>query len=107
MKLAIILSGTNAETNWNALRLANFALGQGDTVKIFLVGEGVEYESGNSEKFNILELTEKFITSDSAQIMACGTCLKSRSKEGTPTCPLNSMKDLYSLIQESDKVLTF
>ena len=39
MKLGIIISQTNSETVWNALRLANFALTQGDMVKIFLVGE--------------------------------------------------------------------
>jgi uncharacterized protein involved in oxidation of intracellular sulfur len=114
MQLAIILSTQNAETNWNALRLANFALEQGDTVRIFLVGEGVEYlpdrqagENGDSEKFKIQELTEKFLASEKAQILACGMCLKSRNKEGTPSCPLNSLKDLYALVKESDKILTF
>lgn len=107
MKLAIILTTTQAETNWNAFRLAHFALEQGDTVKVFLMGEGVEYENGNSEKFNILELTEKFLAAPHAQILACGTCLTSRNKEGTPACPLNSLKDLYALVSESDKVLTF
>lgn len=49
MKLAIIISTNNSETNWNALRLANFAIKRGDEVKIFLIGQGVEYESGNSD----------------------------------------------------------
>ena len=37
MKLGIIISQTNPETNWNAFRLANFAIKEGDEVKIFLV----------------------------------------------------------------------
>ncbi|PIZ70873.1 sulfur reduction protein DsrE [Candidatus Peregrinibacteria bacterium CG_4_10_14_0_2_um_filter_43_11] len=107
MKLGIIISQTNPETNWNALRLANFAIREGDEVKIFLVGEGVEYEASNSEKFNIQEQVAKFLKSEKAHILACGTCLKSRNQEDTNTCPMSSMKDLYALVQESDKILTF
>ncbi|PIU14273.1 sulfur reduction protein DsrE [bacterium (Candidatus Gribaldobacteria) CG08_land_8_20_14_0_20_39_15] len=107
MKLAIIISTGNLETNWNALRLANFAAKQGDEVKIFLVGQAVEYESGNSEKFNIQEQVKEFLLSEKAQILACGTCLKLRNQEAAKTCPINTLKDLYSLIKESDKILTF
>ncbi len=107
MKLGVIISTKNQETNWNAFRLANFALKQGDEVKIFLVGEGVEYEASNSEKFNIQEQTAEFLKSDQAEILACGTCLKSRNQEATNSCPMRSMKDLYELVQKSDKILTF
>jgi uncharacterized protein involved in oxidation of intracellular sulfur len=107
MKLGIIISTKNPETNWNAFRLANFALKQGDEAKIFLVGEGVEYEASNSEKFNIQEQAVEFLKSDKAEILACGTCLKSRNQEATNTCPMSSMKDLYELVQKSDKILTF
>jgi len=107
MKLGIIISQTNPETNWNALRLANFAIKEGDEVKIFLVGEGVEYEASNSEKFNIQEQVVEFLKSEKAKILACGTCLKSRNQEATNSCPMNTMKDLYALVQESDKILTF
>ena len=106
MKLGII-SQTNPETNWNALRLANFAIKEGDEVKIFLVGEGVEYEQSSSEKFNIQEQVAEFLKSEKAHILACGTCLKSRNQEETSTCPMSTMKDLYELVQESDKILTF
>ena len=107
MKLGIIISQTNPETNWNAFRLANFAIKEGDEVKIFLVGEGVEYEASNSEKFNIQEQVAEFLKSEKAKILACGTCLKSRNQEATNSCPMSSMKDLYELVQESDKILTF
>ena len=107
MKLGIIISQTNPETIWNALRLANFSIKQGDKVKIFLIGEGVEYEASISEKFNIQEQTAEFLKSDKAEILACGTCLKSRNQEATNTCPMSSMKDLHELVQESDKILTF
>jgi uncharacterized protein involved in oxidation of intracellular sulfur len=107
MKLGIIISQTNPETNWNAFRLANFAIKEGDEVNIFLVGEGVEYEAANSEKFNIQEEVVEFLKSEKAKILACGTCLKSRNQEATNSCPMSSMKDLYKLVQDSDKILTF
>jgi uncharacterized protein involved in oxidation of intracellular sulfur len=107
MKFAIIISTKDPETVWNALRLANFAIKQGDEVKIFLIGQGVEYESGNSEKFNIQEQVKEFLQSDKAQILACGTCLKLRAQKVTKTCPISTLNDLYSLIKESDKILTF
>lgn len=107
MKIAIIISSTNSETNWNAFRLANFCLQQNDEVNIFLMGEGVDYEKSTNEKFNIQEQIEKFLQSDKAKILACGTCIKSRNRDGSTTCPINTMKDLYDIIKESDKVITF
>lgn len=41
------------------------------------------------------------------EILACGTCLKIRGKEGTEMCPLSTMADLYQIVRESDKVVTF
>ena len=107
MKIAIIISSTNSETNWNAFRLANFCLQQGDEVKVFLIGEGVDYEKTSNEKFNIKAQVSTFMESKQAQIMACGTCIKSRNPDESVTCPLNTMKDLYEIIKESDKVITF
>lgn len=107
MKIAIIISTTNRETNWNAFRLANFCLQQNDEVSVFLMGEGVDYEKSSNEKFDIAEQVEKFLESENAKILACGTCIKSRNQEGTMTCPLNTMKDLYDLIEVSDKIITF
>jgi uncharacterized protein involved in oxidation of intracellular sulfur len=43
MKIGVIISSNDAETCWNALRYANFSLGQKDEVKVFLTGKGVEY----------------------------------------------------------------
>jgi len=51
MKLGIVIYSNDAETVWNAFRFANFSLKEGDTVKIFLLAKGVEYEKLDSEKF--------------------------------------------------------
>ncbi len=40
MKIGIIISNNDTETCWNAIRYANFALGQEDEVKIFFIRKG-------------------------------------------------------------------
>ncbi|OGK33133.1 hypothetical protein A3G65_02475 [Candidatus Roizmanbacteria bacterium RIFCSPLOWO2_12_FULL_37_7b] len=107
MKLTIILSTNRAETNWNALRLANLALKKGDEVSIFLLGEGVEYDKSSSEKFNVIAQIQTFLKSDKAKIVACGTCMAIRKQKSGKECPAGGIEDLYNLIAESDKVITF
>jgi len=107
MKLAIVLSSKHVETNWNALRLANLALTKGDTVTIFLTGKGVEYEKMNSPQFDIKEQVKKFLQSDEAKIIACGTCMAIRKQGITQECPTGGIEDLYNLITDSDKIITF
>jgi len=75
------------------------------SVKVFLLAKGVESEAG-SEEYNVKEQVAQFI-SKGGQIYACGTCMKSRQMGSRDTCPLSSMSDLYKIIKESDKVLTF
>ncbi|KKR51013.1 MAG: hypothetical protein UT84_C0003G0008 [Candidatus Curtissbacteria bacterium GW2011_GWA1_40_16] len=107
MKLVVILSSSNAETNWNALRIANLAIKKGDEVDIFLLGEGVEYLKFSSDKFDIQKQVDAFLESDRAKITACGTCLEIRGKDSGKACPVGNLEDWYRLIAESDKVLTF
>jgi len=107
MKLSIILSTNNGESNWNAFRLANLALSKGDTVSVFLLGEGVEYQQSSSPRFNIKEQVETFLQSDKAQIIACGTCMAIRKQGSSQECPEGGIEDLYNLVADSDKVLTF
>ncbi len=106
MKLAILISQTEPETVFNALRLANYSLQQGDTVKIFLVGKGVEIDQINNAKFNVLEQAQAMLAAG-GQFLACGTCLKLRASEGSEICPLSSLKDLYEIVRDSDRVVTF
>ena len=106
MKIGIIISTNDAETCWNAIRYANFALTQKDDVKIFLTGKGVEYQSISTDKFNTIEQAEKFMQSG-GKIFACGSCIKSRQRDGSEMCPISTMKDMYEIIKESEKVVTF
>ena len=106
MKICAILATNEHETAWNAFRFGVTALGSGHSVKVFLTGRGVEVQDIKDEKFNVVEQIEKF-TSAGGLMLACGTCLKSRNKDGTETCPLSTMKDMLKLVEESDKLLTF
>jgi len=106
MKMGLIISSNDVETSWNALRYANFCLGQKDEVKVFLVGKGVEYQKVSTEKFNTVEQAEKLMQSG-GKIYACGSCIKSRDQEGKEMCPISTMKDMYEIVKESDKVITF
>ncbi|MFH1425811.1 MAG: DsrE family protein [Candidatus Kerfeldbacteria bacterium] len=106
MKLGIIIYSNDAETVWSAFRFANFSLEEGGAVRIFLLAKGVEYESLGSEKFNIGEQSKSFME-NGGRIFACGTCLESRESEGSEMCPISTMKDLYELVEESDKVVSF
>ncbi|MCL5675508.1 MAG: DsrE family protein [Patescibacteria group bacterium] len=107
MKLSIILSTKNLETNWNAFRLANLALTKGDEVRMFLLGEAVEYDKVNQEQFNLNEQVDKFLQAEKAELIACGTCMNMRHQQDSKSCPKGGIADLYSLVATSDKVLTF
>ena len=106
MRMGVIIATNEHETVWNAFRFGVTALGTGHQVTIFLTGKGVEAQDITDEKFNVTEQMDKF-TSAGGLMLACGTCLKSRHKDGTETCPISTMKDMLKLVEESDRVLTF
>jgi uncharacterized protein involved in oxidation of intracellular sulfur len=53
MKIGIVLSTSEPETVFNVLRLGNYTLTQGDTVRIFLLGKGVELDKIQDNRFNV------------------------------------------------------
>jgi len=56
--------------------------------------------------FNTVAQADQFLK-NGGKILACGTCLNSRQQEGSELYPVNTMKDMYDIIKESDKVVTF
>jgi len=106
MKLGIVIYSTDEEVVFNAFRLANFSLKEEDDVRLFLLASGVEYGDLHSDKFPILDLAQSLLDGG-GQILACGTCLNLRDKEGIELCPLSTMKDLYELIRDCDKTVSF
>ena len=101
-----MIYSNDPETVWNAFRFGNHALKEGDDIKIFLFAKGVESESLNTNEFKVTEQMRSFVEND-GKILACGACLKIRQSEGSKICPLSSMKDMYEIIMESDKIITF
>jgi len=106
MKLGILLSQTEPETVFNALRLANYSLKQGDAVRIFLVGKGVELDQIHDARFNVREQAQAVLDAG-GELLACGTCLKLRESGGSEICPLSALKDLYEIVRDSDRLVTF
>lgn len=106
MQIGIVIYSNDPETIWNAFRLANFSLKEGNNVKVFLLAKGVECETLDSEKFQIKAQMQN-ISDNGGKILACGTCLKIRQSEGSEMCPISTMKDLHDLVIESDKIITF
>ncbi|MHB0994955.1 MAG: DsrE family protein [Elusimicrobiales bacterium] len=105
MKLGIVITQTDPETVYNALRLALYAVKQGDEVKIFLSGRGVEIDKIEDPRFNVREEAEKFLASG-GKFLACGTCLKIRNSKGSEICPLSTLKDHYEIVRDSDRLIT-
>lgn len=106
MRIGIVISRTEPETVWNALRLGNFARKEGDEVSVFLLGPGVEAIENREEKFDVEKQARALLDAE-GKIVACGTCLKIRNREGSETCPLSTMRDLYEIVRGCDRILTF
>ncbi len=60
MKLLFVISTDDAETSYNAVRLANVAVKKGDEVSVFMLGKGVLFEQNSNEQFNVMEQLQKF-----------------------------------------------
>ena len=106
MKIGIIIYSNDSETVWNTFRFANFSLKEGDRVKVFLLGKGVESESLDTDMFKVTEQMKLFIDKG-GEIFACGTCLKLRKSGSSQSCTLSTMKDMYEIVKESDKIVAF
>src|SRR3989344_9411328 len=106
MKIGIVLSTNEPEAAWNAFRFGVTSLKAGHEVKVFLMNKGVEVEDIADDKYDVKGQIDAFI-GNKGQILACGTCMKSRQKEESKVCPISTMKDLLKLVEESDKILTF
>lgn len=106
MKLGIIIETKEYEKAWNAFRFANTAKKLGHEVKVFLMGEAVECEGLTHEKYNIDEQLISFINLG-GEILACGTCLKSRHLNSTECCPISTMVDCVNMVEWADKIITF
>jgi uncharacterized protein involved in oxidation of intracellular sulfur len=106
MNIGIIIHTNEPESVWNAFRYGNFALKDGDGIKVFLIGRGVEAETLDTDKFMVTGQMKDFVKAG-GKIFACGTCLNLRNAGPTDVCPLASLKDMHAIIRESDRLVTF
>jgi uncharacterized protein involved in oxidation of intracellular sulfur len=60
MNLLFIISTDDAETAYNAMRLANVAVKNDDDVSVFMLGKGVLFEQISNEQFNVTEQINQF-----------------------------------------------
>jgi sulfur relay (sulfurtransferase) complex TusBCD TusD component (DsrE family) len=86
--------------------LCNRSKNSGHAVKVFLMGEAVECERLIYEKYDIAGQLKQFV-SIGGEILACGTCMKSRNMGGTESCPLSTMMDCVKMVEWADRVVTF
>ena len=105
MRLGMVITQTDPETVFNALRLALYSLQEGDEVRIFLSGRGVEIDQIEDERFDVKAVAESIIK-EGGVFFACGSCLKLRHSGGSEICPLSTLKDHYELVRDSDRLVT-
>jgi len=60
MNVLFIISTADAETAYNAMRLANVAVKKGDEVSVFMLGKGVLFEQSSNAQFNVEEQINQF-----------------------------------------------
>ena len=106
MKLGIILETKEAEKAWNAFRFAVTARKSGHEVKLFLMGEAVECEGMTHAVYDVDKQMKRFIDTG-GELLACGTCLKSRQLEEQTACPVSTMADCVDMVTWADKTVTF
>lgn len=106
MKLGIIIETNEPENAWNAVRFGNASLKSGHQVKIFLMSAGVEIEGLRDGKYNVKARLEDFARNGGA-LLACGTCLKSRNRDGSEVCPISTMQDCVEMVEWSARTVTF
>jgi len=107
MKIGIIIETKEYEKAWNAFRFAVTSNKQGHETKVFLMGEAVECEGLTHEKYNVDEQLRNYVNAG-GEILACGTCIKSRHLENSmEVCPISTMVDCVNMVVWADKTITF
>jgi uncharacterized protein involved in oxidation of intracellular sulfur len=112
MNLGVIIYSNDPETISNALEFAGFALKEGDFVSVSLLGKGVEvetlskYEGLSTRGLQLAEQMQEFVDAG-GRVLASGKCIEARNIDAPRLCTVSSMRDIYDMVRESDKVVTF
>ena len=106
MKMGVIIYSNDPETVWNAFRFGNFCQAWGDDATIFLLGKVGECKALDTDTFKVNEQLQTFIDAD-GKVFACGTCLEMHQLQAPEAFTVATMKDMYEIVKESDRVITF
>ena len=111
--IRIVISSSDRETVWNALRLGVAAESKGDSVVVFVISKAVDVFMAdttkltkNDAKFDIRQASIDFL-SGGGDIYTCATCAKMRNTENVEMCTITSVFDLYEIVRKSRKVIDF
>ncbi len=107
--LGLLIYSDDAETIWNAMRLAVYSQSKGDLVVVFVLGKATDAyirEQEESDIYNVQKISDTFL-SNGGNIYLCATCAKARNTEEVQSCTITSIADMYEIVKRSKKVLTF
>jgi len=60
MNMLFIISTSDGESIYNAMRLANVGVKKGDDISVFMLGKGVLFEQASTEQFDVMEQVNQF-----------------------------------------------
>ncbi len=60
MNILFIITTSDGESIYNAMRLANVGVKKGDDVSVFMLGKGVLFEQAGTEQFDVMEQVNQF-----------------------------------------------
>jgi uncharacterized protein involved in oxidation of intracellular sulfur len=111
MNILVIVKSNDAETVWNAFRFATASLAYDNRVSVFLLGKGIEAPTIGTIHFDVAEQIQLF-REHGGSLLGCGVCVEKRREtmpllEEELACELGSMQQLYELVAEADRILTF
>ncbi|HNW94413.1 MAG TPA: sulfur reduction protein DsrE [bacterium] len=106
MKLAIIIATRDTATAWQAVRLGSHALQQGDTVRVFLLGGGTHDDSCAAGEYDVTGEICRFAEAG-GEVLVGGTGPVPQNVGAESVCPQATVSDLYALLRDADRVLTF
>jgi uncharacterized protein involved in oxidation of intracellular sulfur len=104
--LGIIISSGDAETVWNALRLALVATSKGDNVVVFVINKAVDVFINGDIKYDVIKISRD-LTVKNVDIYTCASCAKTRNTENVQMCTITSLYDMYEIINNSKRVINF
>jgi len=106
VKIGVLLSSNDPESAWNAFRFANTGRDGGHNVRVFLMGKGVEVVALRDTTFDVGKQIRRF-AKGGGEVLACGTCLDLRKRDGGPLCSPSTMSSFLDIVVSVDRLVSF